>query len=67
MSIHEQVIQAMAQQPSSSTGVSAAISSGALIFGLTVGQINQYLQMIAYCVSIIAGTCAIVAFIVRRK
>jgi len=43
------------------TGVSAA----ALFGGMTIGQINQYLQAGAFVVSMIAGLCA--AFYYVRK
>lgn len=45
----------------------AAISAGALIFGLTIGQLNQYLQTVAYVVSIISGSCAIFYYLSRKK
>ncbi len=43
----------------------AATASGSLIFGLTIGQINQYLQTIAFVVSIVTGLFAI-RYYIRR-
>lgn len=36
----------------------AVLSGGAFLFGLTIGELNQYLQAAAYCVAIISGLCA---------
>lgn len=36
----------------------AATSGGAILFGMTIAQINQYLQAGAFIVAIVSGSCA---------
>lgn len=38
--------------------VGAGVSAAAAATGLTIGQINQYLQAAAFVVAIISGLCA---------
>jgi len=45
----------------------AATASGSLVFGMTIGQINQYLQAGAFLVSIITGIFAIRYYIRRSR
>lgn len=35
-----------------------AVSGGAILFGMTIAQINQYLQAGAFIVAIVSGSCA---------
>lgn len=45
----------------------AALSGASAVVGTTIGQVNQYLQTIAYIVSILSGACAIAYYISRRN
>lgn len=54
-----QTVQAATQEAHSHVGQALlGTTGGSLVFGLTIAQINQYLQAGAFVVSMIAGLCA---------
>lgn len=46
-----------------SGGVAASVAAGMAMLGTALGAVNPFLQTIAYCVSIVAGICAIVKYL----
>jgi hypothetical protein len=48
-----------------SADAATATTGGAIWFGLTIGEVNQYLQALAFLVAIVSGSCA--AFYYIRK
>lgn len=44
-----------------------ALSAGCVATGLTIGQVNQYLQAAAFVVAIISGSCAAYYYLTRAK
>lgn len=53
------------QIPERAADIAAATSGATALFGLTIGELNQYLQAGAFIVAIISGLCA--AFYYIRK
>lgn len=47
----------------SSGGAQLSTALGTAVVGSFLGSVNPYLQTLAYCVSIIAGVCAIVKYL----
>lgn len=40
---------------------------GGIVTGITIGQLNEYLQAAAFCVAIISGICASFYYIVKAS
>lgn len=45
----------------------AALSAGCVAVGITIGEINQYLQAVAFIVAIVSGSCAAYYYVRRAR
>jgi hypothetical protein len=44
--------------PDHAANAAAGVAGGATIFGMAIGEFNQYLQAAAFIVAIVSGLCA---------